>query len=96
MKRLALVASFCGIAITQMMAQNINGEILAQMGRQKMVEKRGLEDAALAYENHDRLVGDIGAHPANHHVDQPFPEGIDKILLRMAVTACLHHGYPMG
>ena len=26
MKRLALVASFCGIAITQMMAQNINGE----------------------------------------------------------------------
>ena len=27
MKRLALVASFCGIAITQMMAQNINGEV---------------------------------------------------------------------
>ncbi len=26
MKRLALVASFCGITITQMMAQNINGE----------------------------------------------------------------------
>ena len=26
MKRLALVASFCGIALTQMMAQNINGE----------------------------------------------------------------------
>lgn len=26
MKRLALVASFCGIAMTQMMAQNINGE----------------------------------------------------------------------
>ena len=26
MKRLALVASFCGIAITQMMVQNINGE----------------------------------------------------------------------
>ena len=26
MKRLALVASFCGIVITQMMAQNINGE----------------------------------------------------------------------
>ena len=26
MKRLALVASFCGIAITQMMARNINGE----------------------------------------------------------------------
>lgn len=66
------------------------------MGRQEMVEKRGLEDAALAYENHDRLVGDIGPHPANHHVDQPFPEGIGKILLRMAVTACLHHGYPMG
>ena len=26
MKRLALIASFCGITITQMMAQNINGE----------------------------------------------------------------------
>lgn len=26
MKRLALVASFCGITLTQMMAQNINGE----------------------------------------------------------------------
>ena len=26
MKRLALVASFCGITITQMMAQNINGD----------------------------------------------------------------------
>ena len=26
MKRLALVASFCSITITQMMAQNINGE----------------------------------------------------------------------
>lgn len=26
MERLALVASFCGITITQMMAQNINGE----------------------------------------------------------------------
>ena len=26
MKKLALVASFCGITITQMMAQNINGE----------------------------------------------------------------------
>ena len=29
MKRLALVASFCGIALTQMMAQNINGELIS-------------------------------------------------------------------
>lgn len=31
MKRLALVASFCGITITQMMAQNINGEQISDM-----------------------------------------------------------------
>ena len=50
-----LVHQFCHIAGYDVLvvARRIVGEILAQMGRQKMVEKRGLEDAALAYENHD-------------------------------------------
>ena len=100
--RLKLVETDESLAGTQLqevlvvvVGGGVVGVILAQLGRQQVLEEGGLVESALAHEDEHHLVDHPRGYPACHHAYDPLAEHLGELLLGVEVGGVvLHHHAP--
>ena len=100
--RLKLVETDESLAGTQLqkvlvvvVGGGVVGVILAQLGRQQVLEEGGLVESALAHEDEHHFVDHPRGYPARHHAYDPLAEHLGELLLGVEVGGVvLHHHAP--